>query len=77
MLMEWTQVATIAGTTIGCCWFFRRETKEQIAEIRQEMKEFKEASIAESKDFHGKMCRLEERYLQLMQRILEKTSKHE
>ncbi len=75
MLMEWLQVGTIAGTTIGCCWFFRKETKEQIAEMKAEAKEFKERSIAESKDFHGKMCTLEERYFQLMQRILEKQSK--
>jgi hypothetical protein len=69
--MEWLQVGTIAGTTIGCCWFFRKETKEEIAEMRKDMKEFKE----EQKDFHGRMCKLEERYYQMMQRVLEKQFK--
>jgi hypothetical protein len=32
-------------------------------------------SYREMKDFHGKLCILEERYQQMMQRILEK--KHE
>lgn len=51
--MDWLQVLTIAGTTIGACWYMHRE------------------SFKEMKDFHGRLCVLEERYLQMMQRILE------
>lgn len=29
----------------------------------------------ENRDFHGRMCTLEERYMQMMQRILEKKGK--
>lgn len=29
----------------------------------------------ETKDFHGRLCTLEERYLQMMQRILERKDK--
>ena len=32
-------------------------------------------SSRELRDFHGRLCTLEERYLQLMQRILEKDNK--
>ena len=51
--MNWLQVLTIAGSTVGALWWMHRET-------------FKEL-----KDFHGRLCTLEERYIQLMQRILE------
>jgi hypothetical protein len=52
--MNWLQVLTIAGSTIGACWLMHRE------------------SYREMKDFHGRLCVLEERYQQMMQRILEK-----
>lgn len=32
-------------------------------------------SSKEMKDFHGRLCTLEERYIQMMQRILEKKDK--
>ena len=59
--MDWLQVLTIAGSTIGACWYMHREN---IIMYRQFDKE--------TKDFHGRLCALEERYLQMMQRILEK-----
>lgn len=65
--MEWLQVFSIMATTIGCCLFFRRETKAQLDALAQHGRERDQ----EMKDFHGKMCTLEERYIQLMQRILE------
>lgn len=65
--MDWIQVLTIIASTIGCCWFFRKETKEQISEMNAEMKDFHQAM----KDFHGRLCRLEEKYQQMMQRYLE------
>ena len=55
--MDWLQVLTIAGSTIGACWFMHRETSKEM------------------KDFHGRLCTLEERYFQMMQRILEKKGK--
>ena len=59
--MEWLQVLTIAGSTLGACWYMHREN---IFMYRQFEKE--------TKDFHGRLCTLEERYFQMMQRILEK-----
>ena len=52
--MDWLQVLTIAGSTLGALWFMHRE------------------SFREMKDFHGRLCALEERYFQLMQKYLEK-----
>lgn len=58
--MDWVQVLTIAGSTIGACWLMHRENLKERAERALEMK-----------DFHGRLCTLEERYIQMMQRILE------
>lgn len=54
--MEWTQVLTIAGSTIGAVWFMHRE------------------SYNEMKDFHGRLCRLEEKYIQLMEKSLRESN---
>ena len=57
--MEWSQVLTIAGSTVGALWFMHRE------------------SYKEMKDFHGRLCRLEEKYIQMMQASLEEKKKKE
>jgi len=59
--MDWFQVLTIAGSTIGACWVMHKENMKMHQESAKEMK-----------DFHGRLCVLEERYLQMMQRFLEK-----
>lgn len=58
--MEWIQVLTIAGSTIGSCWFMHKEQRKDSLARDKEMK-----------DFHGRLCTLEERYLQLMQKMWE------
>lgn len=55
--MDWLQVLTIAGTTIGSLWWMHRE------------------SFREMKDFHGRICILEEKYRQMMERYLEERMK--
>lgn len=62
--MEWLQVLTIVGSTVGCCWYFRKESKEQIEEIRHDAKESAKetrqmifAIQQEMKDFHGRLER--------------------
>lgn len=63
--MEWfefvTLIITIPGATIGACWFMHRENIKMYQDNAKEMK-----------DFHGRLCALEEKYIQIMQRILEK-----
>jgi hypothetical protein len=58
--MDWYQVLAIAGSTIGACWFMHREN------VKMQMDNLKEI-----KDFHGRLCTLEEKYIQMMQRIWE------
>lgn len=58
--MDWLQVLAIAGSTIGACWWMHREQRADMKEIGRELK-----------DFHGRLCTLEERYHQLMQKMWE------
>lgn len=57
--MDWLQVLTIAGSTIGACWFLHHETYKEM------------------KDFHGRLCRLEEKYMQMMERFFTEKKKEE
>ena len=63
--MDWLQVFTIAGSTIGACWWMHKEHKADIKALGEKMAE-------ESRDFHGRLCILEEKYIQMMQGLLEK-----
>lgn len=62
--MDWVQVLTIAGSTIGACWLMHKESVKMHQEFTKEIGR-------EMKDFHGRLCALEERYIQVMQRFLE------
>jgi hypothetical protein len=69
--MEWLQAFMIAGSTLGACYFMHRENLKDRKEHNKEMRDIANFSANEAKDFHGRLCTLEERYLQMMQRILE------
>lgn len=64
--MEWTQVLALilgnAAIVIPLWLHLENKMDEQSQRLEQE-----------SKDFHGRLCQIEERYMQLMQRILEKS----
>jgi hypothetical protein len=60
--MDWLQVFTIAATTFGCCLYFRRETKVQLDKMEEHGRERDQ----EIKDFHGRLCVIEEKHLQLV-----------
>lgn len=55
--MEWYQVLAIIGANILLAYHFSRE-----------MREFRTVMHNETKDFHGRLCRLEERYLEKMRK---------
>ena len=63
--MEWTQAITVIvsvfGMGIGVILFITRELRQISKDI-----------AAESKDFHGRLCKLEEKYIQMMERFMEK-----
>lgn len=69
--MDWLKVLTIAGSTLGAVWFMHREYCRETKSFHAEMKGF----YAETKDFHGRLCRLEEKYIQMMQSSLERKKK--
>lgn len=56
--MEWTQALTVIlsvfGMIVGMMLFMIREMRQISRDIS-----------SESKDFHGRLCRLEERYLEV------------
>lgn len=62
--MEWYEILafiiTIHGATIGACWFMHRENMNMYQDNAKEMA-----------NFHGRLCTLEDRYIQVMQRIWE------
>jgi len=61
MTMEWFHALTIAASTVGSVWYLHRESQK-------EMKGF-HAAIT---DFHGRLCRLEEKYIQMMEREMKR-----
>ena len=54
--MDWIQFLILFVSMIGIFLSNRSEAKE---------------SAKEMKDFHGRLCTLEERYLQMLQKMLE------
>jgi hypothetical protein len=66
--MDWLQVFTIAGSTIGACWFMHRESLGWWKSTNEKFEK-------ETKDFHGRLCRLEEKYIQMMERFMKKKEK--
>ena len=60
--MDWFQVLTIVASTVGCCLYFRRETKVQL----DKMEAHGRVRDEENKDFHARLCVIEERYLQVI-----------
>lgn len=59
--MEWTQAITVICSTFG---MFIGMMLFMIREMRQISRDI----ASESKDFHGRLCRLEERYLEIFQK---------
>ena len=59
--MEWVQVLTIIIATFGMFLWGQRESRSEIRAMRTEIK-------AEMRDFHGRLCTLEEKYYQLKKR---------
>jgi len=87
--MDWIQVLAIIGSTIGCCSFFWRLSKNDAERLEKVIEEnrnetryeskclnakfdlFKDEMKNEIKDFHGRLCALEEKYIQMMERYWE------
>jgi hypothetical protein len=70
--MDWLQVFTIAGSTIGACYWMHRESKSENKQLADEFRCDSNRFREEMKEFHGRLCTIEERYLQMMQNHLKK-----
>jgi len=65
--MDWGQVLAIAAINIGLIALLRSDMKE----MEKGFNSFKEEMLKETKSFHGRLCALEEKYYQMMQRFWE------
>jgi hypothetical protein len=71
--MEWTQFVLFLIAIGGMYYSLKNDSKEdrqRAAEDRKEIIKTIRAIESESKDFHGRLCTLEERYLQIIQQKL-------
>lgn len=59
--MEWFQVLTIVFAVFGIFLWSRREARSDMRTFQTEIRSWKEEIQKESKDFHGRLCKLEER----------------
>lgn len=59
--MEWYQVATIVGANLGLFLWSVRQSRSDYLHCQRSMESFKEAMAKETKDFHGRLCAIEER----------------
>lgn len=55
--MDWAQVVTIIAANLGAFFWARSESRADQAEIRLLIKAIQD----EMKDFHGRLCAIEER----------------
>lgn len=55
--MEWVQIFTILGTNTALFLWARSEARHDQLEIREMIRAIQE----EMKDFHGRLCAIEER----------------
>lgn len=56
-MMEWYQVATIVGANLGLFLWAVRQSRTDFLHMMKVIDEIKK----EQKDFHGKLCAIEER----------------
>jgi len=64
---EWFQIIALGLTVVGLFMWNHSE----IHALQKESQEIRMQGINEMKDFHGRLCALEEKYQQMMERYLE------
>lgn len=80
--MEWTQFAIFFIGVFGLWLWNRSESRSDsrhiealIRSIQEEMRDFRSQWAAESKEFHGRLCQIEERKEEKSKLILEELIK--
>ena len=59
--MEWYQVATIVGANLGLFLWAVRQSRADYLHIQKSIDGFKDIMTKETRDFHGRLCSIEER----------------
>jgi hypothetical protein len=59
--MEWYQVATIVAANLSLFLWTVRQSRADYLHCQRSIESFKEAMLKETKDFHGRLCAIEER----------------
>jgi len=59
--MEWYQVATIVGANLVLFLWSVRQSRSDHLHCQRSIESFKDLMLNETKDFHGRLCALEER----------------
>lgn len=65
--MNWELIIGFCGLTFTL-YAMNKSNQENLSSFKDDIKN-------EMKDFHGRLCALEERYIQMMQRFLEQNRK--
>lgn len=59
--MEWYQVGTIVAANLGLFLWTVRQSRTDYLQCQRSIETFKDAMLKETKDFHGRLCAIEER----------------
>jgi hypothetical protein len=59
--MEWYQVATIVGANTGLFLWSVRQSRTDYLNCQKSIESFKDAMAKETKEFHGRLCAIEEK----------------
>jgi len=69
--MIWSQFLISLGSIFAFWFVIHRENQIILRDIAKEQKDFQLFMKEESKDFHGRLCSLEQKYINVMERFLE------
>lgn len=73
--MDWIQFSLFIGAFTGMYLSLKSDAKNdrnKASEDRKDLISIMKNSEKETRDFHGRLCTLEEKYIQMMQRFMEK-----
>lgn len=60
-MTEWYQVATIVAANLGLFLWTVRQSRLDYLHCQRSIDSFKDAMLKETRDFHGRLCAIEER----------------
>lgn len=70
--MNWWQFLLSIGSVLGFWFVIHRENQSILRNISEDQKDFQLSLKDEMKDFHGRLCTLEQKYISMMERFLDR-----